>query len=154
MVVGQHHGLPTRVLDWSYDPLVALYFAVKKPEIEDPYPEVWALRVSKEDTIESLSKSRPFQGTRSKLFETNFHIPRVKQQKGCFILFKFVERHGIGFVPLEENRYLRGKIEKIRFHPRLSASIKQQLEKNGYSHKKLFPNIDDVASEVTKKILK
>lgn len=152
LVVGQHHGLPTRVLDWSIDPLVALFFATEKSDLEDSQPEVWALRVSKEDIIENLDESRPFYGTRSKLFETNFMIPRIEQQKGCFILFKHIDKKDIGFIPLEKNSYLRGKIEKIRFFQRLVPPLKKQLEIRSYIRSRLFPDIDEIARVVKDEI--
>jgi hypothetical protein len=148
LVVAQHHGLPTRLLDWSYDPYVALWFALERAEDNKSEPEVWVLKPEAKDIILPSPNFSPYSGSRTKVFKPSFDIPRVRVQKGCFTAFRFIPETKNGFVPLEKNKYLRHRLERVRIAKYSIKRFKKPLYSMGYTRSTLYPDLDKVAKRI------
>lgn len=85
LFVAQHHGLPTRLLDWSTNPLVSVYFACQSSARGKRDGVLYAVQPSIVGTVDALGKAAgPFA-----LSSTTFVYPtavaaRISSQRGLF----------------------------------------------------------------------
>jgi hypothetical protein len=169
LVAAQHHGLPTRLLDWTYSPLVAAHFATLGGRA-DADRAVWrldwqqvhrrfelpALALLIQDLDELFPDERPF--TPWKLFDAD----RVRPEFACMLeppsldarivaqaaTFTLCSDRTQSFDRFLDRHGLAGALTKLVIPAADTGRLRDQLDLVSVDERRLFPDLDGLAEHL------
>lgn len=151
LALAQHHGLPTRLLDWTYSALAALYFVVKEPPYKDEknnyhHGAVWLLSPDVDDFRTDTDEFGPLSNKITKIFRPKVISRRISAQAGAFTVHKINSDGRV--VKFERHAKFKKKLLKIIIPPEDFPRIRHRLNMLGINSATLFPDIDGLCSHL------
>jgi hypothetical protein len=148
LTLGQHYGLPTRLLDWSNNALTALWFATGNTTPEEveanKYSVVWILMACKTDFDLDMEKTYPFEIPQAKLVRPRIIKQRINNQSGIFSVLSSEDMRQGRF--LNEIDHYQEKLIKVKIPSAKFNDIRMDLHTLGVNAFTLFPELEGLCT--------
>jgi hypothetical protein len=168
LVAAQHHGVPTRLLDWSYSPLVAAHFATlgdadadrliwqldwKRVHRQFGFPELALLIDDLHRLVARDGRFTPWrmigEGSHLKPFACMIEPPtldaRISAQAATFTLCSDTSTSLDQFLA---DHGLEDALTRFVIPQSARSMVRDQLDLAGMDVRRLFPDLDGVAAQM------
>jgi hypothetical protein len=156
----QHHRLKTQLLDWTSNPLVALYFAVEdilSRAKEGTLGAVWALQATKTEKFmweQDLNRLKPYRVDDWLLIRPAVVTHRIARQSGLFTIHSERQLDGAEVFCKSDHEKKMVKIQIVPLGKSTDPSleIRRKLGFMNIHHAALFPHPDGVANFINEEL--
>lgn len=141
LVHAQHHGLPTRILDWSENPLKALFFAVEDRGFDHVDG---ALHVCQPQQIGPTTGDIHY-GTGVQFFRSRYTNDRILAQEGAFSITYIKQENDDFETNLDVNTTELMEYKKIKIPKESKKLLRDKLNRLGINYRTIFPGLDGIS---------